>query len=99
MRGLVKRMGLSLPPEFADCPDHLSIELDLLAVLLRSGMTHQAREFLSERFAWLPAYRLRLLGLEDDSRARFYVGLVDVLLGVWLQQTANAASGRPSSAI
>lgn len=99
MRGLVKRMGLSLPPEFADCPDHLSIELDLLAVLLRSGMTHQAREFLSERFAWLPAYRLRLLELEDDPRARFYVGLVDVLLGVWLQQTANAASGRPSSAI
>lgn len=99
MRGLVKRMGLSLPPEFADCPDHLSIELDLLAVLLRSGMTHQAHEFLSERFAWLPAFRLRLLGLEDDPRARFYVGLVDVLLGVWLQQAANATSGHPSSAI
>ena len=95
MRDLVRRMGMSLPPAFADCPDHLSIELDLLAVLLRSGMTHQAREFLSERFAWLPAFRLRLLGLEDQAHVRFYVGLVDVLLGVWLQHAADAASKRP----
>lgn len=95
MRDLVRRMGMSLPPAFADCPDHLSIELDLLAVLLRSGITHQAREFLSERFAWLPAFRLRLLELEDQAHVRFYVGLVDVLLGVWLQHAADAASQRP----
>ena len=53
MRDLVERMGMRVPPEFSACPDHLALELDLAAVLLRSGM-----------------------------RARFYIGLVDVLVGM-----------------
>lgn len=81
MRTLIARMGLAFPPEFAACPDHLALELDLVAVMLRSGMTHQAQSFLVERLAWLASYRMRLVLLEDD--ARFYIGLVDVLLGVW----------------
>ena len=83
MRDLIERLGLQVPPEFSACPDHVSLELDLAAVLLRSGMKEEARLFLSERLAWLTAYRLRLLALEDD--ARFYIGLVDVLMGIWAQ--------------
>ena len=56
------------------------MELDLAAVLLRSGMRDAARQFVLERFSWLTAYRMRLLELADD--ARFYIGLVDVLVGM-----------------
>ena len=80
MRDLVERMGMEVPPEFAACADHLALELDLVAVMLRSGMREEARRFTAERFSWLTAYRMRLLELADD--ARFYIGLVDVLLGV-----------------
>lgn len=80
MRDLAGRMGMEVPPEFAACADHLALELDLVAVMLRSGMREEARRFTVERFSWLTAYRMRLLELADD--ARFYIGLVDVLLGV-----------------
>lgn len=80
MRDLVERMGMQVPPEFAACPDHLALELDLVAVLLRSGCGKEALRFVLERFSWLTAYRMRLL--EQGADARFYIGLVDVLVGV-----------------
>ena len=89
LRELVERLGMEVPPAFSACPDHLALELDLVAVMLRSGMREEARQFLAERFAWLTAYRMRLLALEDD--ARFYIGLVDVILAIRAQQTTADA--------
>ena len=76
----------------ADCPDHLALELDLVAVLLRSGMDAEARQFVAERFDWLTDYRLKLLKLDDD--ARFYISLVDVILGICAEQRAESESGQ-----
>ncbi|MEG0461248.1 molecular chaperone TorD family protein [Gordonibacter sp.] len=90
LRALIASMGLSVPDEFSDCPDHLALELDLLAVMLRSGMQRQAGQFLAERLEWLTAYRMRLLELGDE--ARFYIGLIDVLLGIRAQQGAAVLS-------
>ncbi len=92
MRSVVEGLGCSVPEEFAGCPDHLALELDLVSVMLRSGMAREARTLLAERFAWLTAYRMRLLSLEDD--ARFYVGLVDVLLGIRAQQAEEEPRAR-----
>ena len=89
MRDLVARMGLVLPSQFSDCPDHLSVELDLLAVMLRSGMKHQADCFFKERFAWLSDYRLKLLSLPSNEGIGFYVGLIDVVMGIWLLRCAS----------
>lgn len=83
LRDLVERLGLEVPPQFAGYPDHLALELDLMAVLLRSGARAEARQFAAERFGWLAAYRRRLLELGED--AWFYIGLVDVLVGIHAQ--------------
>lgn len=84
MQELIKRLGLSVPPEYAASPDHLSLELDLTAVMLRSGMTQEANEFFCERVEWLTRFRRRLIALGDE--ASFYVALVDVLIGIRAQQ-------------
>lgn len=89
MRDLIERMGFEVPADYAACPDHLALELDLLSVMLRSGMVEESRQFLSERFAWLTAYRMRLLEVGDE--ARFWVGIVDVLMGLAAQQAPEAA--------
>ncbi|OUO86166.1 nitrate reductase delta subunit [Gordonibacter sp. An230] len=88
MKDLVERMGMGVPSQFAACPDHLALELDLAAVLLRSGARDAARQFLAERLAWLTAYRMRLLKLGPS--AGFYIGLVDVLLGIRTQLASEA---------
>lgn len=85
MSSLVEALGLQVPEMFSGCPDHLALQLDLIAVMLRSGRADEARMFLVERFDWLTAYRLRLLSLGDD--AWFYRALVDVLLGIRAQQS------------
>lgn len=84
VRDVVDDLGLEVPPAFAACPDHLALELDLVAVLLRSGMEAPALAFLAERFGWLTAYRARLLELDED--ASFYIGLIDLIMGIVAQQ-------------
>lgn len=91
MEELIERMGLSLPPAYRAWPDHLALELDMLAVLQRSGCESEARSFLSERFGWLADYRRRLERL-DDSAAPFFVALVDALVGIVGGEAAKAVS-------
>lgn len=85
MESLVDRLGLNVPEEYQSTPDHLALELDLMAVLLRSGLREQASLFLQERFEWLTDFRLELLGVGKE--ARFYTGLIDVLMGIRAQQS------------
>ena len=89
MSALAEQLGFGIPSEFSDCPDHLALELDMVAVLLRSGMVDEARTFLSERFNWLTAYRMRLINL--GSEANFYVCLCDLLIGIVAEQAEDAA--------
>lgn len=88
MRALVERMGMTVPKQYSDMPDHLALELDAVAVMLRSGMANEARMFLAERFFWLADYRKRLLRVGE--RARFYVCLVDVIIGFCAEQSGCA---------
>jgi TorA maturation chaperone TorD len=80
MADLVASMGFETPSAFAAYPDHLALETDLAAVLYRSGLP-EADSFVAERFTWLTAYRMKLIGL-NDADAWFYIGLVDVLVGM-----------------
>ncbi|MDO4442332.1 MAG: molecular chaperone TorD family protein [Slackia sp.] len=91
MEKLIVSLGLTLPPSYKAWPDHLALELDMLAVLQRSGCAEEARSFLSERFGWLADYRQRLLRL-DDPHAAFFIALVDVLIDAVASEEADGSS-------
>lgn len=76
MRDLVASLGLQVPADFAACPDHLALELEV-AALLAEGDLSAARDFVSHRFTWLGAYSARLRSVDAD--ASFYLAALDVL--------------------
>lgn len=86
MSDLLAALGLEPSDDYELAPDHISLELATVAALLQDGMVEQARSFLVERFAWLTAYRSRLLELGSD--ALFFTALVDAILCI----RANHAS-------
>ena len=85
MRDLIRSLGSEVPQAFSDCPDHLSLELEISAHLLRHD-AQSAREFISNRFAWLDSYAQRLSSIEAD--ASFYaaaVGVLGAVLDAWCE--------------
>ena len=86
MRDLIADLGLALPESLAAYPDHLSLELDMVSLLLEAGRADDARQLFLERSAWLTAYRLKLVALGDE--ALFYLAIVDALLGIRAQLEA-----------
>lgn len=80
MRDLSEALGLELAPRFESYPDHLSVELEVLAYLVDQKMCEPAWQFLRERFAWLTNYRKRLLSL--GSAANFHLAIADVVLDI-----------------
>lgn len=87
MRDVLESLGIGLPEQMSAAPDHLSIELDLVSVLLEAGCPLQARQLFIERSQWLTAYRPTLVELGQE--ALFYLALVDALLGMRAQQEAR----------
>lgn len=81
MRELVEAMEIPVPDEFSAMPDHLSIELAVVATLLAINHSDEATEFMTERLTWLPAYTARLEQL-DDGDAGFYIALTKALSSI-----------------
>lgn len=80
MKDLLARLDVELPAPLASYPDHLSVELELVALLLDAGLVPEARSFVAERFDWLTNYRLQLVALGEE--ALFALALVDVVLAI-----------------
>lgn len=80
MRDLLAALGLEISGACGAYPDHLSIEMEVLAFLLEEGRADDARQFLAERFGWLSDYRGRLVAL--GPTAHFHLALIDAAIGI-----------------
>ena len=88
MRDLLAALGLTLPEALGTYPDHLTVQLEVLAFLIEEGALAEAQQFLQERFAWLSDYRGRLIALGEEGR--FHLALVDAVLAIRAQREAAA---------
>jgi TorA maturation chaperone TorD len=72
MRELLAGFQVELPDQFTACPDHLILELELMAILAEHGSKTQQRQFLSTHLDWLGD--LSQKGIEQDI-AKFYLAV------------------------
>jgi len=77
MRRLFKSKGLSLDDSINEPPDHLSLELEYLYLLLQQGMTDQDNEAVDEAVFFAGTYMLPWVSLFRDqllsnSKCPFY---------------------------
>lgn len=56
MLALYEQLAIEVPREFASMPDHLSLELELLGLLLEAGSIEAARTFVADHLDWLADY-------------------------------------------
>ena len=78
MESVFKSLGLEVPRAFVAMPDHLSLELEVVALYWDLGLEDQAKSFLRERTGWLPAYRQRLAEVAGSNG--FYACCIDLIL-------------------
>lgn len=56
MNAVYAELDLVVPPAFMAMPDHLTLELELLTLLLRAGNCKAASDLTSEHLDWLDSY-------------------------------------------
>ncbi|WP_417144813.1 molecular chaperone TorD family protein [Raoultibacter massiliensis] len=56
MAALYKSLEIEVPDEFAAMPDHLSLLLEFMVLLLEQGNDEAARQLAADHFDWLDGY-------------------------------------------
>ncbi len=77
MKDLIASLGCEIPDGFETYPDHITLELEVLALLLESDMD-SARDFAFTRFNWLAEFggKIKAFGAESS----FYAAAVDATI-------------------
>ena len=93
MEKLLQQSDVSTDDVFREPPDHLSIELALLARLIRQDTDHEAQARLLDDhlLAWVPIFAKRC---RDGDRTGFYAGATRVLTTFLIAQRASLRVNR-----
>ncbi|MFH1019781.1 MAG: molecular chaperone TorD family protein [Pseudomonadota bacterium] len=76
VKAFYREQGFALVGE-ADIPDHISFELEFLALLAEEGKSNEAEFFLSHHFRpWFPKFQARVV---QEVRHPFYRVLVNLI--------------------
>ena len=60
MLELYRKSLIEIPDAFRSEPDHLVLELEFLALLYRSGLDEQSRQFIRDHLDWIPDLQRQL---------------------------------------
>ncbi|MGF7184151.1 TorA maturation chaperone TorD [Desulfitispora alkaliphila] len=61
---LLDSLGLEIPSEYQQKPDHLAILLEILAYLITERNEREVELYISEHLDWLPHLKLRLIEID-----------------------------------
>lgn len=77
IRHLLDGLGLEIPEEYRQRPDHLTILLELLAYLINNRNIQEVSGFLRDHFDWLTDFQSKLL---EIKALPLYIHLTDCLI-------------------
>jgi TorA specific chaperone len=94
MAGLLRQADVSIADTVCEPPDHLSIELALLARLMRSGASRAAEAVLLDDhlLAWVPEFADRCRAADSTG---FYAGAARVTADFLVSRRAACRAGTP----
>jgi len=64
---LLEKFQITIPPQFQQKPDHLTILLELLCFFMDNIGAEEVYQFLSEHFDWLPEFYDKLNKIKADE--------------------------------
>ena len=67
IRYLFEQFQISIPEEYKNMPDHLTLLLEFLSYLLREDRKEFAKQFIIDHFDWLDEFMQELKQLEQSS--------------------------------
>ena len=67
IRYLFEQFQITIPEEYKNMPDHLTLLLEFLSFLLREDQKEFAKQFLTDHFDWLDDFMLELKQLNNSS--------------------------------
>lgn len=70
---LYKEIGFEVPHTFADCPDHLVLELEFMGLLVEDADSAAQRIFLEQHLDWVPAL---ILDAQSKKTPELYIDLL-----------------------
>ena len=76
MLEIYRQLSLEIPEQFQGMPDHLILELELLALLYKSATNEQIEQFIDDHLDWLPDLKETL---EKSNPHPFYRNVVELL--------------------
>lgn len=86
MQAIYRELSLEVPEAFRSMPDHLVLELELLAQLYRSGSREQIERFIGDHLDWIPALKA---ALEKADPHPFYRDAVEIIHQFLQQESKN----------
>lgn len=76
MREIYQQLSLEVPEAFRSMPDHLVLELELLALLYKSASNAQIERFIGDHLDWIPELKG---AIEKSNPHPFYRNAVELL--------------------
>ncbi len=76
---LLKTLGLEIPAEFKNMPDHLTILIELLAFLLVNYSGEEVHTFITEHFDWLKDFKAKL---EEIGALSIFIEITSWLISI-----------------
>lgn len=76
MRHLYEKFGVSIPKEYEFMPDHLTLQLEFLALLQKNKAIDEGKQFIDDHLDWLPDMSAELKYVDDGA---FYLYITELL--------------------